>query len=487
MNIQLGALDSRATKPKTGAHIGVIGGGVAGSTTALHLAQQGYKVTLIEQGDSLVSGPPICHLHAGGNLYREISDNQCFELLKDSIDTLKLFPHTINRRPTVLATPLQDTQPPTQLLSRLKQVQHYYQQLIDQDPSNKVLGEPADYYKLYSHEQLKALASESCVEIPTTIDQWLVPFAKHADLNKLQYPVIAVQEYGWSVFRLSAQAQLELEQQPLCETKLSTKVVDVALQADNRWTVYIDNKGSTSAISVDYLVNACGFRSGELDNLANVERNRLVEFKAAYLARWHDNNEQWPEVIFHGQRGTPQGMAQLTPYGKTLYQLHGMTESITLFKDGLVAAKDDAQPKLPQRFIDKIEQGWQQEITQTRTQAAIEHMAQFIPSFANAELGGKPLFGAQQIPGNDVSLRATSISFSETNYACIETVKASSCLPAAVKLVEQLKALKLEPYALQSMSMQNSQSLSFDSIEQTAQRLASSRGYPIELASYYGE
>ena len=73
------------------AKIAVIGGGVAGSTIALRFAELGLDTTLIEKGPSLVNGPPMCHLHAGGNLYREISDQQCLILLKQSIDTVKVY------------------------------------------------------------------------------------------------------------------------------------------------------------------------------------------------------------------------------------------------------------------------------------------------------------------------------------------------------------------------------------------------------------
>ncbi|EDQ02061.1 hypothetical protein [Shewanella benthica] len=41
---------------------------------------------------------------------------------------------------------------------------------------------------------------------------------------------------------------------------------------------------------------------------------------------------------FYGERGTPQGMAQLTPYPDGYFQLHGMTQDITPFNNGLVAS-----------------------------------------------------------------------------------------------------------------------------------------------------
>lgn len=96
--------------------VGIIGGGIAGSTIALRLAEQGINVQLFEEGKSLVNGPPICHLHAGGNLYREISDQQCVTLLKQSIDTLRVYQHTSNIRPTVIAIPCNDAGDPNDLL-----------------------------------------------------------------------------------------------------------------------------------------------------------------------------------------------------------------------------------------------------------------------------------------------------------------------------------------------------------------------------------
>lgn len=57
----------------TASSIAVIGGGIAGATAAVHFAELGLNVTLIEKKSSLVSGPPICHLHAGGNLYRDLN------------------------------------------------------------------------------------------------------------------------------------------------------------------------------------------------------------------------------------------------------------------------------------------------------------------------------------------------------------------------------------------------------------------------------
>lgn len=74
----------------------------------------------------------------------------------------------------------------------------------------------------------------------------------------------------------------------------------------------------------------------------------MVEFKAAYLAKWENSSGCWPEVIMHGVRDTPHGMAQLTPYSDKYFQIHGMTKEITLFENGLAKTnKGSSMPNLP--------------------------------------------------------------------------------------------------------------------------------------------
>ncbi|MDF4927504.1 FAD-dependent oxidoreductase, partial [Vibrio parahaemolyticus] len=161
-------------------HIAVVGGGVAGATAAIHFAELGFKVSVIEKGVSLVNGPPICHLHAGGNLYREISEQQCLDLLAQSIDTVRLYPLSLNIRPTIIAVPHSDGGDPSTLIPRLEVVKSAYQTLVDEDESNKVLGEPSEYYKLYSKAELEALAQRTQPSHPTNFDEWCIPFAQHA-------------------------------------------------------------------------------------------------------------------------------------------------------------------------------------------------------------------------------------------------------------------------------------------------------------------
>ncbi|MFT6692264.1 MAG: hypothetical protein ACJAXH_002800, partial [Colwellia sp.] len=119
--------------------------------------------------------------------------------------------------------------------------------------------------------------------------------------------------------------------------------------------------------------------------------------------------------------------------------LHGMTQDITLFDKGLVASvEQSAQPRLSPRFIKKIEQQWPEQVIKDRTVGSIEYLAQYITNFSQANVAAKPMFGAQQIPGDDATLRAADVSFHGKHYARTEIVKASSALTAADVILQNL-------------------------------------------------
>jgi hypothetical protein len=193
----------------------------------------------------------------------------------------------------------------------------------------------------------------------------------------------------------------------------------------------------------------------------------------------------WPEVIFHGERGTVDGMAQLTPYADGIFQLHGMTDEITLFKDGLAQSNtENAQPQLPEYLVRKIKKGWNETQKIERTELAIKHMARYIPSFATAEVAGPPLYGAQQIPGVDASLRSADVSFHGDNYARIEIVKGSSAIEASDKIVKEIQN-KININTTNRSDLATV-SLKLAQVENHAIDLAEERGYPKGLAKVSG-
>ncbi len=472
---------------KKEAKIAIVGGGVAGASVALYLGQLGLNVTLFEKEASLVNGPPFCHLHAGGNLYREISDEQCVTLLKQSIDFLRFYPFVVDYRPTVIVLPVGDSGTPDALLPRLELLTNEYEALIQADPNNKVLGESSEYYRLYEREQVELLKQKPLVTKPQTSDEWMLPVAKNIDLDKVQFPLIMVQEHGLNLFRLAAGASLALEQIDNVTLRTETIVANIQEECSvDGWRVTYIKNDQTHQENFDYLINAAGFRTGKIDDLLGVPCKRMVEFKAAYVSQWKRCSDTlWPEIIFHGERGTPRGMGQFTPYPGGYFQLHGMTKEITLYEDGLVSNTAlSCQPQLNQNFIEKIERSWTEEETNQRTKSAIKHLSQFIPDFSKAEVSSKPLFGAQQIPGDDPTLRVAEVSFPAERYARCEIVKVSSVMDMIDTIIEQFIALGyLDKSLYKKRNFNYLESLTESDIKNYAEKLCKARGYPVLLAN----
>jgi len=462
--------------------IAIVGGGVAGATTSLYLSQIGLDVTLFEENSSLVNGPPFCHLHAGGNLYREISDEQCITLLKESIDLLRFYPNSIDYRPTAIAIPLDDSGVPDDLLPRLNILTKEYQLLIDNDIKNEVLGKAKDYFKVFTKVNIKKLKELDTVKKPSTLDEWMIPVAKNLDLDKIKFPLIMVQEYGLNLFRLASEVSLSLQKLPNCKLFLNTKVTNINKIENDSFNIEYLKNNTTYTTKFDYIINAAGYKSGVIDDLLNYKQQRFVEFKAAYVTHWKDCDTIWPEIIFHGTRGTPQGMGQFTPYPNGHFQLHGMTESITLFEKGLVkSCNQSSQPKLDKLFTDKIDKKWNEEDYIKRSKLAINHLSKFIPAFKNAIVSSKPLYGAQQIPGTDKDLRASDISSEGTSYVRCEIVKVSSVLNMIDNIVKKLIDLDYIKNTVYKKRGFVNIKLTTSQIDSKSIQICKLRNYPISL------
>jgi hypothetical protein len=464
--------------------VGIIGGGVSGAVTALQLSDLGIPNLLFEKKDNLVSGPPFCHLHAGGNLYPDIPLEECKTLLKQSIEMAKMFPESIDRRPTFIAIPTNERYSVEFILDRFEKIKEYYRKLVLEDPHNQILGPIDEYFKVYHKQDLNELSRAKIKKQPSTSDEWMRNAIEVVDTSRLKSPIILVQEYGWNFFRLAAQAQLALEESEHCTLKTDTTVqniVDVSKDKsiDGNWLLRTDSE----TYITDYLVNSAGYKNAELEELLNLHEDKEakhVEFKASYISNWKSPHGLIPEIIIHGERGTPHGMVQLTPYSENYYQIHGMTNEVTLFEGGLLKLdKENSKVHFNSKIQKRLEFSWDESDVHTRTKKAINSISQYIPSFQNATVGGPPLFGAQQIPGKNPDLRVGEVSFPYQNYARSEIVKASSALTVANQIVNSLGFTNRQKRSdknrlLESVSKTDLNTKAFD--------LAIDRGFPRSMA-----
>lgn len=464
--------------------VAIIGGGISGSVTALQLAKYNVDNVLFEQRDGLMHGPPFCHLHAGGNLYPEISLEQCKQLMRQSIDSVRLFPEAIDYRPTLIGIPESENLDSQKIESRLKQLSLYYKELIEEDPHNEVLGPPENYYTVYGREDLEDLVQRPSVPRPVTHRDWLCNAIKLIDYGKLKSPLFIVQEFGWNLFRLAAQVQLALSRSNICELKLNTQIEEIKDVSDlglgYNWQLYTKD----NIYKANYLVNSSGWNSSKFDSCLNLAPEQIVEFKASYIAKWQPLSGLIPELVFHGERGTPHGMAQLTPYCNNYYQIHGMTDEITLFRDGLIRSDaENVYPEFNGTIKKKIYGMWDPYEVEARTLKAIDFVAGFVPSFKTAIVGGPPLYGAQQIPGCDSTLRVGDVSFPHKFYARSQIVKASSALTSANHIIENMGQMQVI-HAVNLCSIENNllEGIGTQQIDSLASELAVKRGYPSEMS-----
>jgi len=160
-----------------------------------------------------------------------------------------------------------------------------------------------------------------------------------------------------------------------------------------------------------------------------------------------------------------------------------MTNDITLFEEGLVKSSEkSAQPELDAKFLHKIEKRWDASEAKRRSRLAIKHMAQYIPAFDSAQVTPKPLYGAQQIPGRDASLRAADVSFEEERYARCEIVKASSVLTMADAITKQLIALGYVDKSLYGKrDFDTLRTVNETQLREHAESLCLAREYPVAL------
>lgn len=463
--------------------VAVIGGGVSGAVAAIELSNLGIKNVLFEKEKSLVNGPPFCHLHAGGNLYPDITDQQCQTLLRQSIEMARLFPESIDERPTLISVQKTEDYSVKKITNRLDMLREHYAFLVEQNPANKVLGSPKDYYRIYNKEELLSLQQRNTVKIPTQPDEWMINAIKLIDIEKLKTPIILVQEYGWNFFRLAAQAQLALEKTDHCTLHLNTEVCEIKdfrnKNTNYNWEVHTKDQ----VFKVDYLVNSCGYKTGVLDETLQLKSERLIEFKASYVSQWKPLEGLIPELIFHGKRGTENGMAQLTPYCNDYYQIHGMTKDVTLFPDGLMDAKGStSQPKFNKEITRKLENGWEENEVNSRTKKSIDFIGKFVPSFKDAKVGGPPLFGAQQIAGKDPDLRVGEVKFPSRSYARSEIIKASSAYTVASKIIDKLKEEKIISFNKTHNRTNILEKISTSEIDRLSADFSAMRGYSRDLS-----
>jgi hypothetical protein len=439
--------------------IAIVGGGVAGLTSAEAAASMGYNVTVFESEPEFMSKTssfPV-HLHSG-IIYPSLPPEERDALLEDSIIFIKRLPPAVKKIPTLVTFHVSDPSDPSQLLEIAKSNQAKYRDLVMSDPEHAVFGHPDQYYLAINRLELQALAERRIPEVPPglepsqvfSLEDWAVPFAKSVDLDQIKYPVIIVNEYQMSMDDARKYLVERLSKMPNVTLLPNTRVLNMGSRSalDGVHLIYQTKNHSEQMEVFQHVHNAAGESSGRIDDMMKTNVPRYLEAKQAFRVKLSGSeNEYWPEVAIMAKRGGEQGMTEVIPINPAegVFQLLCTAYDCGLTINGLVHADglQSSHPLLPLPVRQAFENG-DPDDDLVRSTAVIKRIGSRIPRFKNSE-PLKVFRGIVQVPGNNPDYRSGSLMLHSRLYSANLIIKASSAPHTAANFVEQLLKLNFKP------------------------------------------
>lgn len=307
--------------------IAIIGAGISGITSAIKLAQnKNNHVHIYEKRNCILKGPPYCHLHAGGILYPEISIKDAQQLLDDSILFADYFKDCLEIRPTVVAYRSESKYDTKDLIFKCK-INKINYQFSHRQPFGKV----ENFYAVYTKNdmtyfKLNGKLPESDDFGRKYHDKYVETFCKLMDnIEGIKYPFVSVCEPGINQDKVESYLINQLASYSNIKIFLN-KEVEL-----NNLTCY------------DRIINATGY------NIYN-NNKEIYEFKSSWIITSSLIVDNLPEIAIIGERETENGMIQLTPIKKGLFQVHCMRSDSTIIdtsskKCNLILSKQDIEKR----------------------------------------------------------------------------------------------------------------------------------------------
>lgn len=375
--------------------IAIIGGGISGITSAIKFAQNKHnRIDIFEKRSFILKGPPYCHLHAGGILYPEILLEDAQILLRDSIQFANRFNTCLNYRPVIVAYHIASKYSTESLVFKCKVNKLDY----EFSPIHP-LGKVENFYAVYQlsdmiHYKKYGKLPESNDVGRAFHDPYVEQFCKLLDdIYSIKYPFVSVNELGIDKDKVEEQLIRELS---------TYKNINIVTNKE----IQLDELSSYNII-----VNASG------KNIFTFNENKIqeiYEFKSSWIIKTHVKIQNIPEIAIIGERGTKNGMIQITPISNGTFQVHCMRDDSTIintfnnFEDIYISDQD----------IEK------------RGNIAIREISKLFSVFILGKVDGA-CPGLQRIPYDTKSKRTSGIKtykIDDKIYIDIQTVKACSII-----------------------------------------------------------
>lgn len=400
-------------------NIYIIGGGISGCVTAIQLSKRSrsLNIHLFEKQSDILTGPPFCHLHAGGMLYPMISFQESEQLLYDSLEFAGIFNDCLEKRPTIIAYKKNTQYNIGKLILKCKMMKYCYTNWSKSNAGKLPIGSIDNYFEMYTREDLINFKNGVRSIENKVHDPYVEKFAHYLkNVDDIQYPFISVNEYG-----------INLE-------SVKCKIKSIIKNSDNIF-LYTNTQISLDNLvnnDQNIIINAAGYNTNSILNLPN-NNDYFLELKSSWVIKNKiEIDPYFPEIAIIGERNTPNGMLQITPLANNCYQIHCMKDDITLFSNGCVFS--DKISEFYKQFNNIIQNNkFNEQIIITRTSNAQREICKLFNGFDNSEIVMNPLWGIQRIPGNINSKRNWSV-LQKKNYIEIHLVKGISSISVAKQI-----------------------------------------------------
>jgi hypothetical protein len=378
----------------------VVGGGIAGCTAAIELSKnKQYKINLYEKKSYILGNAPYCRLHCG-LMYPMISFKESELLLRYSIDFANEYPTAIFKRPCVIMYNAQSNYSTVDLVNKCNFIKLKYGGLVRQ---GNPLGTTASFFAAYTKNDIIHFKNTgeflySTCEARKFHDPYVKTVCKMLkDINSIKYPFVSVNEFG---------IEQDIVEQLIKHKIKNTPNIKLHLETEYRGSSSFSSEwGETCSLSQTApvktpLINAKGHSTSNCG---------LLELKSSWLV---SSSSQYtiplPEIAIIGERGTSQGMIQLSPRKNGKIQLHYMSSNSTLFQRVSHFSEFTLEN---QKII--INNCIPDDITIIRTNNAIKQINKFLDT--SLELDNcKALWGCQFIPNKVDTLRTSTYTFKKS-------------------------------------------------------------------------
>lgn len=430
-------------------NIAIIGGGISGCVTALtllkstDLGKDNIKISLFEKRKQILKSLPYCHLHVSGVLYPDLSLSDCEQLFHESIQFAKEYKNFINIRPLIVAYKSSSKYTPASLILKLQFIRLVYSKFN----AKNIFGCPTDYFHIYTREDMlffkkNGRLPKNCYNSHTLHVENFCNLIKNID--DIQYPFISVIEPGINQMSLETHLIELLHQTKNITIHTNTEITSVNKNvAENYWTI---NHTSTK---YDYIINSTGSHSSQLFSSSNKE---YLELKSSWLIQLSLSSflhtSSIPEIAVIGERGTDNGMIQLTPINylpkcsdsrSQTFQIHYMSPKSSIIK--LLTTNHNSINKIIVKdFLHNWESLLNQKETANRTTAASKHILETF-NIHNDQI--KPLnismAGIQRTVSSSHSTRHSNVVLLP-DYCEIQLIKATGISKIANKISKYMSS-----------------------------------------------